>query len=88
MLESIDILVMELDLKEDQIFHFQVMDLVKIFGVDMNSSTHIDKKKKDILVLKKGPIQGLEHTLTTEKMYSTNFTVTKGNFVSACITTE
>ena len=24
-----------------------------------------------------GPTQGLEHTLTTEKMYSINFTVTK-----------
>ena len=48
---------------------------VLIFGVDMSSSAHIDKKKKDILVLGKGPIQGLELTLTVEKMYSTNFTV-------------
>ena len=30
--------------------------------------------KKDILVLEKGPTQGLEHTLTAEKMYSINFT--------------
>ena len=37
------------------------------FGVDMSSSGHIDKKKKDILVLGKGPTQGLEHTLTAEK---------------------
>ena len=28
-----------------------------------------------ILVLEKGPTQGLEHTLTAEKMYSINFTV-------------
>ena len=28
---------------------------VLIFGVDMSSSTHIDNKKKDILVLGKGP---------------------------------
>ena len=30
--------------------------------------------KKNILVLGKGPTQGLEHTLTAEKMYSINFT--------------
>ena len=50
---------------------------VLIFGADMSSSIHIDNKKKDILVLGKGPTQGLEHTLTAEKMYSINFTVTK-----------
>ena len=44
-----------------------------IFGVDMSSSSYIDDKKKNILVLGKGPIQGLEHTLTAEKMYSINF---------------
>ena len=43
----------------------------------MSSSAHIDNKKKDILVLGKGPTQGLEHTLTAEKIYSINFTVTK-----------
>ena len=37
-------------------------------------------KKKDILVLGKGPTQGLEHTLTAEKMYPLNFTVTKKKF--------
>ena len=41
----------------------------------MSSSAHIDNKKKEILVLGKGPIQGLEHTLTAEKMYSINFTL-------------
>ena len=49
---------------------------VIIFGVDMSSSAHIDNKKKDILVLGIGPTQGLEHTLTAEKMYSIDFTVT------------
>ena len=53
---------------------------VLIFGVDMSSSAHIDNKKKDILVLGKGPTQGLEHTLTAEKMYLINFTVTKKKF--------
>ena len=53
---------------------------VLIFGADMSSSSHIDNKKKDILVLGKGPTQGLEHTLTAEKMYSINFTVTRKKF--------
>ena len=53
---------------------------ILIFGVDMSSSAHIDNKKKDILVLGKGPTQGLEHTLTAEKMYAINFTVTKKKF--------
>ena len=46
---------------------------VLISGVDMSFSAHIDNKKKDILVLGWGPTQGLEHTLTAEKMYSINF---------------
>ena len=46
----------------------------------MSSSAHIDNKKKDILVLGKGPTQGLEHTLIAEKIYSINFTVTKHKF--------
>ena len=53
---------------------------VIIFRVDMSSPAHIDNKKKDILILGKGPTQGLEHTLTAEKMYSINFTVTKKKF--------
>ena len=46
----------------------------------MSFSAHIDNKKKDILVLGIGPTQGLEHTLTAEKMYSINFTVTRNKF--------
>ena len=53
---------------------------ILIFDVDMSSSPHIDNKKKDILVLEKGPTQGLEHTLTAEKMYSINFTLAKKKF--------
>ena len=41
----------------------------------MSCSAHIDNKKKDILVLGIEQTQALEHTLTTEKMYSINFTV-------------
>ena len=41
---------------------------VLIFRVDMSSSAHIDNEKIDILFLRKGPTQGLEHSLTAEKM--------------------
>ena len=37
-------------------------------------------RKKDILVLGKGPRQGLKHTLTSEKMYSISFRMTKKKF--------
>ena len=47
---------------------------VIIFGDDMSSSSKIDNRKKDILILGKGSSQGLEHTLSTEKLYSVNFT--------------
>ena len=51
---------------------------VLIFDADMSTSTHIDNKKKD--VLGRGPTQGLESTLTAEKMYSINFTLRKNKF--------
>ena len=47
----------------------------------MNSSTKIGNRKKDILILGKGPTQGLEHTLSAEKLYSINFTKKIQNFV-------
>ena len=48
---------------------------VIIIGSDMSSSVHIDNKRKDILILGKGPTQGLDYTkLTAEKEYSINFT--------------
>ena len=38
-------------------------------------------RKKDILILGRGPTQGLgEHSLTAEKMYPINFTQTKKKF--------
>ena len=46
-----------------------------IFGVDMNSSLHIDNKGKDILILSDDPVQGLDGTtFTAEKEFSINFT--------------
>ena len=48
---------------------------VIIFAADMTSSIEIDNKGKDILILGRGPTQGLgERSLSTEKMYSINFT--------------
>ena len=53
---------------------------VIVFGVGMSSYAHIDNKKSNILILGKRPTQGLEDTLTAEKMYSINFTVTRKKF--------
>ena len=56
---------------------------VVIFGEDMSSSPHIDNKGKDILVIGKGPTQGLsENSLTAEKMFFINFTVPQKKFCS------
>ena len=46
----------------------------------MSSSAHIDKKKKDILVLGNVPTQGLEHTLTAEKIYWISLTLKRKKF--------
>ena len=48
---------------------------VIIFTADMTTSMHIDNKNKDILILDKGPTQGLDNnTLTAEAKYAINFT--------------
>ena len=46
----------------------------------MSSSSKIDNRKKDILILGKEPTQGLEHTLSAEKLYSVNFTKKRKNY--------
>ena len=40
----------------------------------MSSSVHIDNKRKDTLILGKGPTQGLNHILAAETQYLINFT--------------
>ena len=45
-----------------------------IFGVDMSSSSHIVSKKRDILILGKGPRQGLKYTIIAKNLNSINFT--------------
>ena len=54
--------------------------IVITFGVDMSSSTKIDNRKEDILILDKGQTQRLEHKISPEKMYSINFTEQKKPF--------
>ena len=47
----------------------------------MNTSSKIYNKGKDILILGKGPTQGLgEHLLSAEKMYFINFTKVNTKF--------
>ena len=47
---------------------------VMILAVDMSSSVQMGNKGKDILILGKGPAQGLNHTLIAEIQNSINFT--------------
>ena len=47
----------------------------------MNSSVHIDDKKRDILILGKDPTQGVDDTtLTAEAQYSVNFSRSNRKF--------
>ena len=47
----------------------------------MSSSVHVDNKGKDILILRKGPTQGLDDTtLTAEAKYPINFTYSGKRF--------
>ena len=46
---------------------------VIISGLNLSSSPDNDNKKKDLLILDKGPTQGLEHTMTAQKMYPIYF---------------
>ena len=58
-------------------FGNEIGKYVIIFGVDTSSSTKIDNRKKDTLILGIGTTQELEHTLSAAKMYSINFTKKK-----------
>ena len=54
---------------------------VIIFGADLSSSTHVNNKANNILVLGKDFIQGVNGaTIYAEKMYSTNFTLYSKQF--------
>ena len=43
--------------------HFDWGKNFYVLGVDMSSSVHIDNKRKDILILSKGPTQGLNSSI-------------------------
>ena len=46
-----------------------------IFGADITSSSHVNDKKNNILVLSKDFVQGISGTtIYAEKLYSINFT--------------
>ena len=51
-----------------------------VFDVDMSSSKKINNRKKDFLIIDKRATQGLEHTLSSEKMYSISFTKNNKTF--------
>ena len=69
---------MAYDLIRVQKFYLQTEIWVKMLLFDKSLSVHIDNKKKDILVLGTGPIQGLGNTtLTAEAQYSINQKQTK-----------
>ena len=52
-----------------------------IFGVPNSSSAHIDNKKKDVLILGKGPTQRLDDAmLTTEAQNSIDFSRSNRKF--------
>ena len=54
---------------------------VIIFRADMSSSVHANNKTKNILVLDKDFVQGLENTtIYAEKLYSSNFTQNNKKF--------
>ena len=54
---------------------------VFILRIGMSSSVHIDNKKKDVLVLGKGPTQELDDTkLLAEAHYSINFSRSNRKF--------
>ena len=54
---------------------------MSFFVVNMSSSLHINNIGKDILILGKVPIQGLDYTtLTIETKYSINFSRSHRNF--------
>ena len=56
--------------------------IVIIFGVDNSSFVQVHNKKKNILVLRKGPTQGLDNTtITPEARYSIHFTESRERFV-------
>ena len=73
---STTIVDMELDLIDMQLLipcHW-IREKRNNFWIRYEFATKIDNRKKDILILGKGAINGLKHTLSAEKIYSIDFT--------------
>ena len=52
-----------------------------VFGVDSSSSIHVNNQKKDILILGKGPTDGLgDNKIIGKAEYFHDFTVSKNLF--------
>ena len=59
---------------------------VIMFGVDMSSYVHLNNKGKDILILGKGPTQGLYHTALLAKAQSSiDFSRSNRKFCLVCV---
>ena len=61
-----DMVVMVVNLMHVHHFHYQMVNGVKIFvifGIDNSSSMHANNRKKDILVLGQGSIDGLDNNM-------------------------
>ena len=70
------------------LFQLEVLIVVKmsLFGVDMSSFVHIYNKNKDIVILGKGPAQGLDNaTLTVKAEYSIIFPDHKENLYKSSL---
>ena len=61
--------------------HKKILNIYIVYELAASSSHTSDPSIKiSLLVLGRGPTQGLESPLTAEKRYSINFTVTKKKF--------
>ena len=60
---------------------------VNTFRVDTGSSVHIDNKKKDVLILSKGPIEVLDkyYVNSRSSLFNWFFQYQIENFIEACI---
>ena len=58
-----------------------LITLYSVHRVDNGFSAHADNRKKDILILGKGPADGLDETaIIAEAEYPINFTEKQGKF--------
>ena len=61
---------------------------VNIFGISSSLSVHIDKRNKDIIIIKKGPANGLDDTKINRRDWILYLFKNEINFVYICIKME